>query len=136
MPASAVRTARSVPDVWAAFSLLSHLTRPEWSASIECHPAIQMMRRPVYRCPLRRVWLARAGRGEREDLGDAERTRQEIRVAREMRLEQIDAPAMKRHHGRVRRLEAVLDVHLEDAVLGGRLPAVGAEEVVPSTLSV
>ena len=79
---------------------------------------------------LRGVRLARAGGGEREDVGDVERAREEIRVAREVRLEQIDASAMERHHRRVGRLEAVLDVHLQDAVLGGWVPAVGPEEVL------
>ncbi len=37
---------------------------------------------------------------------------------------------MERHHRRVGRLEAVLDVHLQDAVLRGRVPAVGPEEML------
>ena len=87
-------------------------------------------RRPVHRRPLSGVRLPGAGRGEREDVGDVERAREEIRVAREVRLEQVDAPAMERHHRRVGRLEAVLDVHLQDAMFGGRVPAVGPEEVL------
>ena len=84
----------------------------------------------MHRRSLRGVRLPRAGRGEREDVGDVERAREQIRVAREVRLEQIDAPAMERHHRRVRRLEAVLDVHLQDAMLRRRVPAVGSEEVL------
>ena len=51
--------------------------------------------------------LAQAG-GERK-IGDVERAREEIRVAREVCLEQVNASAMKRHHRRVGRLETVLD---------------------------
>ena len=87
-------------------------------------------RRPVHRRPLSRVRLPGAGRGEREDVGDVERAREEVWVAREVRLEQVNAAAMERHHRRVGRLEAVLDVHLQDAMLGGRVPAVGPEEVL------
>ena len=68
---------------------------------------------------------ARAGRRRR-----CQNVRVRDRVAREVRLEQVNAPAMERHHRRVGRLEAVLDVHLQDAVLGGRVPAVGPEEVL------
>ena len=64
------------------------------------------------------------------DVGDVERAGEQLRVAREVRLEQVDAAAMQRHHRRVGRLEAVLDVHLQDAVLGRRVPAVRAEQVL------
>ena len=85
---------------------------------------------PVHRRPLGGVPVRGAGRGEREDVGDVERAREEIRIAPEVRFEQIHAPAMERHHRRVRRLEAVLDIHLQNAMLGGRVPAVGPEEVL------
>jgi hypothetical protein len=69
-------------------------------------------------------------RGEREDVGDVESAREKVWIACEVRLEQINAAAMERHHWRVGRLEAVLDVHLQDAMLGGRVPTVRSEEVL------
>ena len=83
----------------------------------------------MHRRSLRGMRIARAGRRERKHIGDVERARQQIRVAREVRLEQVDAAAMERHHRRVRRFEAVLDVHLQNAMFGGRIPAVGPEEM-------
>jgi hypothetical protein len=50
--------------------------------------------------------------------------------SRSVLLQQIDAPAMQRHHRRVGRIEAVLDIHFEEAVLGLRIAAVGAEQVL------
>ena len=79
----------------------------------------------MHRRPLSGVRFSGAGWGEREDVGDVERAREEIRVAHKVRLEQVNAPAMECHHRRVGRRETVLDVQLQDAVLGGRVPAVG-----------
>ena len=84
----------------------------------------------MHRSSLSSVRLSGARRGEREDLGDVERAREEVRVAREVRLEQVKAAAMERHHRRIGRFEAVLDIHLQDAMLGGRVPTVGPEEVL------
>jgi hypothetical protein len=46
-----------------------------------------------------------------------------------VRIEEVDAPAMERHHRRVGRLEAVLEVHLQDARLRGWVPACRCREV-------
>ena len=83
----------------------------------------------MHRRALGRVRFPRAGGGEREDVGDVERPREEVRVSREMRFEQVQAAAMERHDRCVRRLEAMLDIHLEDAVLGGRVPAISPKEM-------
>jgi hypothetical protein len=58
------------------------------------------------------------------------KVREELRIAGEVRGEQIDAPTMKRHRWRVGRLEAMLDVHLQDSVLRRRLAAVRTEQVL------
>jgi hypothetical protein len=62
-------------------------------------------------------------------MGNVERAREEIRVACQMRIEQVNASAMECHQRRVGRLEAVFDVHLQDAVLVSRPPAIRAQEV-------
>ncbi len=49
---------------------------------------------------------------------------EETRVADEMRLQQVQPAAMYCHRRSVRKLDSVLDVHLENAVLGFRIPAV------------
>jgi hypothetical protein len=87
-------------------------------------------RRSVDGRPLRGVAVPGARGSEQKDVGDVERACEEIWIAREVRVEQVDAAAMERHDGRVGRLEAVLDVHLQDAVLRGRVPAVGPEQVL------
>jgi hypothetical protein len=45
-------------------------------------------------------------------------------------LEEVNAPAMERHHRRVGWFEAVLDVHLQDTMFVGRSPTVGAQEML------
>ena len=52
----------------------------------------------MHRRSLSGVRFPGAGGREREDVGDVEGAREEIRVAREVRLEQVEAPAMQRHH--------------------------------------
>ena len=46
--------------------------------------------------------------------------REEIRIATQVLLEEIDAPAVVRHYRRVREREAVVGVELEDLVLRDR----------------
>src|SRR5690606_5831962 len=66
----------------------------------------------------------------RERVRDGERAREQLRVQFEVRLEQINASAVERHHGGVRQLQPVRDVHLQDLVLGRRTPAVRPEQVL------
>src|SRR5690349_15073529 len=47
-----------------------------------------------------------------------------------MRVEQVNPSAMQRHYWRVGRLETVLDIHLQDAVLVRWSPTVGSEQVL------
>jgi hypothetical protein len=76
------------------------------------------------------VRLPAARRSEREDVDDVECAGEKIRVAHEMCLEQVDSSAMQRHHWRVGRLKAVLDIHFQNAVLRGWIPAVRSKEVL------
>src|SRR5262249_49352518 len=87
-------------------------------------------RRPMHRRPLGVVPVLGAGGAEREDVGDVEGTREQIGIALEGWIEQVNAPAMERHYRRIGRLEAVLDVHLQDAVFRRWFPAVGPEQVL------
>ena len=84
----------------------------------------------MHRRPLSGIRFSRASGRHREDVGDVERPREELRVSRHVRFEEIDASPMQRHDRSVGRLKAVLDVHLENAMLCFGLTAVSAKQVL------
>jgi hypothetical protein len=86
--------------------------------------------RAAERCADRRVDLGAASHLGGIDLAVRERAVQHRRIAAQMLLEEIDAPAMQRHRRRVRKFHTVRRIHLEDGVLRRRIAAVRLDDDV------